>query len=113
MCKRTFKKILSVTCEKDDVIFLSDIRLNSNKQISAVNDIRKRFAFRGYDMFINSKISSRGVGILISKKLPYQVHRECIDNNCNSIILDISIQSPKINMTGLQRKQFFKPQKLQ
>jgi hypothetical protein len=98
MCKRTSKKILSVTREKDDVIFLSDMRLNSNKQISAVNDITKRFAFRGYDMFINSKISSRGVGILISKKLPYIVHREYTDNNCNFIILDISIHGKRLTI---------------
>jgi exonuclease III len=98
MCKRTSKKILSVTREEDDVIFLSDMRLNSVKQVSAGNDIKKRFAFRGYDMFINSTTNSRGVGIFISKKLPYEVHRECSDVQCNFIILDISIHGKRLTL---------------
>ncbi len=39
MCKKTSKKIISVTRERDDIIFLSDIRLNSDKHIAATMDI--------------------------------------------------------------------------
>jgi hypothetical protein len=51
LCKKTSQKICSITRELDDIILLSDIRLNSEKQATAIEDIRKRFKFRGYDLF--------------------------------------------------------------
>jgi exonuclease III len=93
MCKKTSKKIFSITREKDDVVFLCDTRLNSDKQISAINDIKKRFAFRGYDLFFNSKTNSRGVGILISKKLSYVIHNEYADVVGNIYLLNITINN--------------------
>jgi hypothetical protein len=65
LCKKTSKKILIVTRECDEIILLSDIRLNSNKQVAATLDITKRFLYRGYNFIHNSRENSRGVGILI------------------------------------------------
>jgi exonuclease III len=98
MCKKTSKKIFSVTREKDDIIFLCDTRLNSEKQISAINDIKKRFAFRGYDLFFNSKNNSRGVGILISKKLSYTIYNEYADAIGNILLLNITINSKRMTI---------------
>jgi exonuclease III len=44
---------------------MSDVRLNSNTQKSALNDIIKRFSFNGYNFYHNSPMSSRGVAIAI------------------------------------------------
>ncbi len=98
MCKKTSKKIFSITREKDDIILLSDIRLNSSKQVSAILDIKKRFAFRGYDFLFNSTRNSRGVGILISKKIPYQIHNEYMDGTCNLFLLDITICNKRLTL---------------
>jgi exonuclease III len=91
MCKKNSKKILGITRERDDIIFLSDIRLNSNKQIAATMDISKRFVLRGYNFIHNSQENSRGVGILLSKKLNYTIHNEYRDIEGNILLIDITI----------------------
>jgi hypothetical protein len=65
----TSSKILAITKRKCDIIFVCDVRLNSEKQKSAVHDIQKQFFLRGYKFFHNSRTSSRGVGILIHKNI--------------------------------------------
>ena len=62
--KKTEQKVFSITSGKEDLIFISDIRLNSVKQNFSIHDLEKKFNFRGYDFFYNSKGSSRGVGIV-------------------------------------------------
>jgi len=66
--ENTNKKLHSIGEMKSDIIFLSDIRLNSTVQHAAINDLKKRFGLKGYNFYFNSPISSRGVGILIAKK---------------------------------------------
>jgi hypothetical protein len=44
MCKKTSKKIFSVTRERDEIVLLSDIRLNSSKQVAATMDIENVLA---------------------------------------------------------------------
>jgi hypothetical protein len=46
--KKTHNKLIMVTRSGADVIFLSDTRLNSDKQIAGVNDIVKKIRFMGY-----------------------------------------------------------------
>jgi hypothetical protein len=98
LCKKTSKKMYSVSREKDDIIFLSDIRLNSTKQVSATLDIGKRFAFRGYNFIHNSTTNSRGVGILISNKLQAIIHRTHIDMDGNILIIDVTIGGKRITI---------------
>jgi hypothetical protein len=64
----TDQKILAVVGLCSDIIFLSDLRLNSLKQSVACKDITKRFQLLGYKFIHNSPHSNRGVGILIKKK---------------------------------------------
>ena len=64
----TIQKLIAICNLKSDVIFLSDLRLNSTKQISAVHDLDKKLFLHGYKLYHNSFNSLRGVGILIHKK---------------------------------------------
>ena len=74
-------KIYSIVRNKDDIIFLSDTRLNSINQISGLNDLEKKLAFFGYNFYHNSRRSSRGVGILISRKLKHTVVKRVADED--------------------------------
>jgi len=65
----TTQKIMAISNLKSDFIYLSDIRLNSSKQVSAVHDLEKQFFLNGYKFFHNSTTSLRGVGILVNKSV--------------------------------------------
>jgi len=65
----TTQKIMAISNLKSDFIYLSDVRLNSNKQVSAVHDLEKQFFLNGYKLFHNSTTSLRGVGILVNKSV--------------------------------------------
>ncbi len=80
---------------------MSDTRLNSNKQVAAVLDITKRFAFRGYNLIHNSVNNARGVAILISSKIPYTIHNQYSDMECNILIVDITIKGTRMTIGSL------------
>ena len=81
------QKLYSITKNKDDIIFLCDLRLNSPHQVAGMNDLNKKFGFYGYKLYHHSRKSSRGVGILISKKVDHQVHGTKTDAGDNFILL--------------------------
>jgi len=98
------QKILALTSSKSDVVFLSDLRLNSTRQISAVHDLEKKLFFRGYKLFHNSTLPSRGVGILISKKLldtKFSIVSTVASNDCNWLILNTEINSKKLALISV------------
>jgi exonuclease III len=89
---------LAVTKRRCDIIFLIDIRLNSEKQKSAVHDIEKKLFLLGYKMYANAKHSSRGVGILIHKNIKnekFVIHNEKTDLEGNYILLDVTIHGKR------------------
>ena len=91
----TTQKIIAICSLKNDFIFLSDLRLNSTKQIAAVNDLDKQFSFNGYKLIHNSCTSSRGVGILV-KKQTYEkltILRIIRSEDSNFIILHVLIKN--------------------
>ena len=90
-CTKTDQKINAITKEKHDIIFICDIRLNSLQQNYSIHDLTKKLNFKGYDFFQNSKRSSRGVGILIKKKLSYTINNQLCDQDDNYLLLDITI----------------------
>jgi exonuclease III len=93
-----------VTREHDDIILLSDIRLNSNKQIAATLDITKRFLYRGYNFIHNSRENSRGVGTYTCFKkirLYCTVHDEYRDMEGNILLLDITIQGVRMTVGSI------------
>ncbi len=54
---------------------------------------KKKFTFKGYDFFHNSKGPSRGVGILISKKLDYRINNIHRDGEDNYLLLNVTISN--------------------
>jgi len=81
---------------KSDIIFLSDIRLNSTVQHAAINDLKKRFQLRGYNFFYNSVSAARGVGILIANKLKCTIRQESKDQIGNYLLMLIQINDCNI-----------------
>ena len=84
-------KINCIAKNKSDIIFMSDLRLNSLIQKSAVENISKKFLFLGYDFFHNSLTSNRGVGILIRSQLGAIVTGSDSDPDGNYLILNVSL----------------------
>jgi len=89
----TTQKIVSLCSLKSDFILLSDLRLNSTKQISAVNDLEKTFLFNSYKFIHNSTTSSRGVGFLIRKNIweKIQVIERVENEDGNFLLLHIML----------------------
>ena len=89
---KTEHKILSITKCKSDIIFLSDTRLNTDKQKSAVENVTKKLDFIGYDFYHNSRDSLRGTAILIKKKLNHSLIGEehCVYGNFLLLKIKIS-----------------------
>jgi exonuclease III len=87
---KTLKKILALVKNREDVIFLSDIKLNSGENTHAAHDIEKKFFNVGYKFLHNSSKSSRGVGILIKNELKWIVMDEKKDENCNYLLTKIN-----------------------
>jgi len=93
----TEQKILAIVKGGNDIIFLSDLRLNSRIQHVACSELIKTFYLHGYKFIHNSTISSRGVGILIHRKVLDNiiVHSINRDVNCNYILLDIEFKTDR------------------
>ena len=83
---KTFIKIQCIVKCKADIIFLTDLRLNSSGQIAAVEGITKKFMFFGYDFFHNAATANRGSGILIRKKINASVSKTYADANGNFLL---------------------------
>ena len=88
---KTSHKIQCIIKKGTDIILLSDLRLNSEKQRSATEDITKKFLLKGYDFVHNALTSNRGAGILISKKLNATVQKKTGDQEGNFILIDLCI----------------------
>jgi hypothetical protein len=61
-------KVYGICKLRSDIIFLSDTRLNSDKNPSVLKKIETQFLYNpysSYDIYHNSKYNARGVGILI------------------------------------------------
>jgi len=92
----TLEKILTLTNQQKDVVFLSDLRLNSVKNVGPVEYLRKEFQFLGYDFFHNSKLSNRGTGILIKKTVSYNIIQTEKDMEENFLLAKININDTVI-----------------
>jgi hypothetical protein len=66
-CPKQLKKIAALLSLSASIIFLSDTRLNSEKNLD-VGNLFKNQSNDSYTFYHNSRVSKRGVGILISKK---------------------------------------------
>ena len=92
------KKIHSIIKNKDDIIFLSDLRLNSRNNPAGLKELVKKLAFFGYTMYHKSMKSYRGVGILISKKIKHEVRGVISDPDDNFLLLDTIINDKRLTL---------------
>jgi exonuclease III len=99
--KKTNSKLITITRNGADIIFLCDTRLNSDKQIAGVNDITKKLRFMGYTIFHNSRKSMRGTAILISNKLSFVTLDTFCDENCNMLMQKISIGNATLTVGSI------------
>ena len=93
LSENTDTKIHAVVRSKGDIILLSDTRLNSEKNTVPVNSITKKLRFLGYNFLHNSITANRGVGILISKKLNYNILDRAEDDLGNFLLIKIKIDN--------------------
>jgi exonuclease III len=103
-CPKQGMKIAAILALQTSIIFLSDLRLNTDN-IGFSNLFSPK-----YNMHHNSKVNKRGVGILISNNLQYSILREFKDEKCNilglktnlcgSEVLLISIYGPNTDDKG-------------
>jgi exonuclease III len=96
----TEQKIHAVTKNGCDIVFLSDLRLNSLKQIVACKEISQKFYFRGYKFIHNSPVSSRGVGILVKRTVLEKVSivNTVRDTDGNYILIDIEYKNNRYTL---------------
>ena len=100
----TLQKIIAICNLGTDFILLSDLRLNSIKQISALNDILKKFFLKGYSFHHNSPSPSRGVGILIKKSVTdnnFSIMDSCHDDEGNFLALQINCNNTKFCLAAI------------
>jgi exonuclease III len=96
-------KIYGISKLKTDVIFLSDIRLQGKNSFITEN-LKKSFLcnpYGQYEFFFNSEKSSRGVGILINKKITFVIEEELRDKNHNILALSVTIQGKKCFLVSI------------
>jgi hypothetical protein len=96
--KKTHSKLISVTRSGADIVFQSDTRLNSDKQIAGINDIEKKLKFLGYTFYHNSNSRSRGTAILISKRIVCTIVDTFRDGDCNMLLLKLVIGNVTITI---------------
>ena len=74
-------------------MFLTDTRLNFEIQKSGMENITKKFRFKGYEYYFNSKTSNRGTGILIKSNLDCTILEQRGDPNGNFLLLKIQLNN--------------------
>jgi len=87
----TTKKIHCLVEDGCEIVFISDLRLNSRVQNAAIHDLTKKFLMYGYDFHHNSEQSSRGVGILLKKKFNFDILGFRKDNVGNYLLLNVKL----------------------
>ena len=92
-CPKQLKKIEALTSYNSNIVFLSDLRLNNSDCVSDLKRIFLSGSTNQFDFFFNSSRSKRGVGILISKKIDFQILDTFRDANENILGLHIVISN--------------------
>jgi exonuclease III len=92
-------KIYGIAKLRKDIIFLSDVRVNSKNSV-VMNSLKQSFLCNPYgkfEIFLNStSSSSRGVGILVNCDVNVTVERELTDQHCNILGLVLTIKGEKL-----------------
>jgi hypothetical protein len=96
-----YSKLASVVKTESDIIFLCDTRLNSNVQITALNDIKIKLRFMGYSFYHNSSANSRGTAILVSNRLSLTVEDSFRDADCNILLLKVRLGETSLTLGSI------------
>jgi exonuclease III len=106
-CEKQFKKLLAIISLGSDVIFLSDIGISNNNNISDLENVFRYNNTCQYDFVFNSSLNRRGCGILINRRLDYSITDTLKDANenilsvtlslDNYLIRAVSVYSPNVN----------------
>jgi hypothetical protein len=84
VCNKQLTKIIAITALCTDIIFLSDLRLNSNEEnVEKVKKLLLYNSTHSYDAHFHSTKNKRGVGILIFKRLSYTIEKTYKDEDEN------------------------------
>ena len=104
-CPKQTLKIKSIIDLCSDIIFLSDLRLNNSE---SVNDVEKIFLSspQQYKFIHNSSRSSRGVGLLISSKLDYDILDTFRDESENILGIHINVNSHRLLFVSIYGPNF-------
>ena len=95
-CPKQLKKIEALTSNNDNIIFLSDLRLNNSDSVADLKRIFLSGNRNRYSFFFNSSRNKRGTGLLISNNLDFQVLDTFKDDSENILGLHISISNHPI-----------------
>jgi exonuclease III len=102
VCDKQLTKIASICSLDTDIIFLSDLRLNSDAE--HIEKIEKLFLYnknRSYIFLHNSSKNSRGVGILLSASLDPTITDRKIDNSENILKLTVTVRGHSFNIISI------------
>jgi exonuclease III len=97
-------KIHGIASLNSDIIFLSDIRLCNSTGTSNLSAVNKSFRcnpYCAYRLIANSKMSKRGVGILIKNSISFSVLREFRDDDDNILGLCVDIDGKQIGLCAV------------
>ena len=90
-CPKQLKKIEAITSSKSSVIFLSDLCLNDSETVNDLKNIFLGCTSFQYDFIFNSSKNKRGTGILISRKLDFQILNKFSDAAENILGVHLTI----------------------
>ena len=95
----TFKKLVAVTQNKDDIVLMCDLRLNSAKNKTVTHDVEKMCFGLGYNSYFHSTLPSRGVGILIKIGTDCKIINTIRDDlNDNFILINAQIGKKRVTI---------------
>jgi hypothetical protein len=92
-CEKQLKKLHAIISLGTDVIFLSDIRISNNNNISDLENVFRYNNTCQYDFVFNSSLNMRGCGILINRRLDYSITDTFKDANENILSVTLSLDS--------------------
>jgi len=92
---KTYLKIEGVTGKRNDIIFMSDMRVGGKKK--EIEDIFRMTKNGNYVTYINSSRNARGVGIAIKKNIAHCVLNRSYDEiDENYILLELDIKGRRL-----------------
>jgi len=97
-CPKQAKKLRSILDIGTDIIFLSDIRLNNAANVRDIENVFMSAGQKQYKFIYNSSMMRRGVGMLISNHLNFDLLQDFHDVDENILGLHCNINGAEMLM---------------